>query len=231
MALLEVCVGGVEDAVLAALMGAGRLELNTGLEVGGLTPSSSLIKRTLAAVKVPVTVMVRPRPGGFVYSRNEWGTMLDDAVEIMDLGAAGVVFGCLTGEGRVDPERVRAMVELVGERDIVFHRATDETPDLDEALTILKDHGVTRVLTAGGAADVTTGLTTLTELIARHPEVEIMPGGGVTPGNIGALVAATGCAAIHGSFSRAVEEVGLYGGHRRLVPEDVRAAVTELQTP
>ena len=229
MALLEVCVGGVEDAVLATLMGAGRIELNIGLEVGGLTPSASVIKRTLAAVKVPVVVMVRPRPGGFVYSRSEWGSMLDDAAEIMDAGAAGVAFGCLNEQGLIDGERVRAMVELVGERDVVFHRAIDETPDLEEALTILKDLGITRVLTAGGAGDVFTGAVTIAGLIAHNPGIEVMPGGGVTPENIKELVTALACTAIHGSFSQAVEEVGLFGGHRRLVPEAVRAAAIQLE--
>jgi len=62
--LLEACITAVADAVAAARHGAERLELNVGIELGGLTPSSGLLQQVKEAVDVPVLVMIRPRGGG-----------------------------------------------------------------------------------------------------------------------------------------------------------------------
>ena len=59
-------VGGGRRAAEAG--GADRLELCAGLELGGLTPSLGLYTEVVLAVMRPVWVMIRPRPGEFVYS-------------------------------------------------------------------------------------------------------------------------------------------------------------------
>src|SRR5699024_3769537 len=79
MPRLEVCVATPYSIEAAHDGGADRLELCTGLETGGLTPSAGLVDTALAH-NVPdgVRVLVRPRPGGFVYTPDEVAVMVSD---------------------------------------------------------------------------------------------------------------------------------------------------------
>ena len=95
--LIELCVEGVDGAVTAAEAGADRIELCASLLEGGLTPSLGTLRATLAAVSIPVAVMVRPRGGDFLYSEREFASMLDDVARFRDEGAACVVFGLSAG--------------------------------------------------------------------------------------------------------------------------------------
>ena len=66
--LFEVCIASLGDALSCVAGGAGRVELNSALELGGLTPSAGLVREVVEALtpsKTPVIAMVRPRPGGF----------------------------------------------------------------------------------------------------------------------------------------------------------------------
>ena len=55
-----------------------------------------------------------------------------------------------------------------------------------------------RVLTSGGAATAAQGTTTLGRLVERAGgRLAIVAAGGVRPGNVGALVAATGVREVH----------------------------------
>jgi copper homeostasis protein len=49
-------------------------------------------------------VMIRPRPGSFIYTPPEVDTMFADIAAAREAGAAGVVFGCLDENGDVDLE-------------------------------------------------------------------------------------------------------------------------------
>ncbi len=63
-------------------------------------------------------VMIRPRPGDFIYGEAEVATMEQDIAHAARLGASGVVFGAVTPEGSVDEvvtgKLVRAARSLVG---------------------------------------------------------------------------------------------------------------------
>ena len=73
--LIEVCCGSAEDVQIAAAAGADRVELNSALFLGGLTPSMGAME-TARQVDIPIMAMVRPREGGFCYSETEFRTML-----------------------------------------------------------------------------------------------------------------------------------------------------------
>src|SRR5262245_28597385 len=88
--LLEIAVGSVEDAVAAERGGAGRIELNAALSLGGLTPSLGTLIEVKRAVKIPVLVMVRPRRGGFAYSDADFRVMRRDIDLFLDNGADGL---------------------------------------------------------------------------------------------------------------------------------------------
>lgn len=198
--ILEVCCGSVGDVWEAARAGADRVELNSALFLGGLTPSLGAMELSRQA-SIPIMAMVRPREGGFCYSEEEFQTMLLDARRLLDAGADGIVFGFLRPDGTVDEERCRAMLEVIGEKESVFSRAMDVTPDWRSALDQLIGLGVTRVLTSGQAASAPAGADTIRAMRDRAAgRIQILPGCGVRPDNAAALLAATGCDQIHGSF-------------------------------
>src|SRR5688572_10855372 len=85
--LLEVCVASVDDAVAAAAGGADRIELNSALELDGLTPSHGLLLETRRRVRIPVIVMARPRAGDFCYSDSEFKVLRRDVDHALEGGA------------------------------------------------------------------------------------------------------------------------------------------------
>lgn len=94
--LFEICCGSAEDAILAYRAGASRVELNSDLFHGGLTPTlGSLIAVKKAAPALEIMAMVRPREGGFCYTDTEYAVMKEDAQLMLEHGADGIVFGFL----------------------------------------------------------------------------------------------------------------------------------------
>ena len=205
--LIEACCGSAEDALHAARGGADRVEMNTALYLGGLTPSVGSLRVLRETSAVPVMAMLRPREGGFCYSETAFRTMLSDGEQLLASGADGLVFGCLTPEGEVDEPRVRALVALCGSRPAVFHRAIDVVPDWRRALEALIHCGVTRVLTSGQAKSAMLGAETIAQMVRfAQGAIEILPGAGVTPDNVLRLLEITGCTQVHLSRRRELRD-------------------------
>lgn len=225
--LIEACCGSAEDALHAARGGADRVEMNTALYLGGLTPSIGSLRVLRETSAVPVMAMLRPREGGFCYSETAFRTMLSDGEQLLATGADGLVFGCLTPEGEVDEPRVRALVALCGSRPAVFHRAIDVVPDWRRALEALIHCGVTRVLTSGQAKSAILGAQTIAQMVRfSQGAIEILPGAGVTPDNVLELLEITGCTQVHLSRRRELRDTStranpsLRFGHPQSPPED-----------
>ncbi|MCB9158821.1 MAG: copper homeostasis protein CutC [Caldilineaceae bacterium] len=200
--LLEIAAGSVEDCVVAQTGGADRVELNSALALGGLTPSLGTLLEVKQRTRLPVMAMVRPRPGGFCYSDAEFATMLRDADLLLEHGADGLVFGVLHADGRVDAARTAQLVARCGPRAAVFHRAFDVTPDPADALATLIDVGVARVLTSGQAPRALEGADVIRALVTQAAgRIEILPGAGIRPDSVAALLDATGCTQVHASLS------------------------------
>ncbi|KQY22981.1 copper homeostasis protein CutC [Cellulomonas sp. Root485] len=213
--LLEIAVQDVAGAVLAADLGADRLELCAALAAtGGLTPSIGLLDATVAALPphVGVHVLVRPRAGSFVYTADELDVQVRDVRAAVRAGAAGVVVGALTASGAVNRGAVSRLVDAADGREVTFHRALDTVPLLAGALDDLASLGVVRVLTSGGAAASIDGVDRLASTVTlAGGRLQVMAGGGVRPADIPALVA-VGVDAVHLSASRHVDESGGPGG-------------------
>ena len=225
--LIEACCGSAEDALHAARGGADRVEMNTALYLGGLTPSVGSLRVLRETSAVPVMAMLRPREGGFCYSETAFRTMLSDGEQLLATGADGLVFGCLTPEGEIDEPRVRALVALCGSRPAVFHRAIDVVPDWRRALEALIRCGVTRVLTSGQANSAILGAQTIAQMVRfSQGAIEILPGAGVTPDNVLELLEITGCTQVHLSRRRELRDTStranpsLRFGHPQSPPED-----------
>lgn len=224
---LEVCCGSAEDVIEAARGGADRVELNSDLFHGGLTPTMGALQVVKRHTHIPVMCMVRPREGGFCYTQTEFEVMLCDARALLDAGADGIVFGFLDENGRVDEARTRAMLEVIGDRQSVFHRAIDVVPDVFEALDTLIGLGVRRVLTSGQQPTVAQGA----QMIRRMREhargrIEILPGGGIDLGDVRACREQTGVDALHVAAHRTAYDTScrfntaIYFGGAIYPPED-----------
>ena len=196
--LLECCVGSVESAVNAELGGAGRVELCSALELGGVTPSSAAIRLARERIDIPLFVLIRPRGGDFHYSPIEVEVMKTDIAAARDLGADGIVLGISRKDGNVDVERTAELIEASGGASITFHRAFDSTPDPLAALETLRELGVNRVLTTGGADRAEESLTGLEKLAeAAAGRIGILPGGGINHENCRRIIEQTGAREIH----------------------------------
>jgi copper homeostasis protein CutC len=196
MIKVEVCIESVADALTAAEVRADRLELCTGLALGGLTPSVGMIEAVRAAVGIPIMVLIRPRPGGFCYSDSEFAVLRREIELAIRAGADGIVTGVLTESAEVDRNRCRQIIETCAGKPLVFHRAFDFTPEPFEALDTLA--GFSRVLTSGQRSSANEGAELIRKLRDyASGRIEILPGGGINAINVIDLLNRTGCDQIH----------------------------------
>lgn len=195
---LEICCGSLDDALSAQEGGADRIELCAALCVGGLTPSLGTLLEVKARLAIPVMVMIRPRAAGFHYHDREIAVMERDVAAAVQAGAEGVVFGVLQADGSIDEAACRRLRTAARDREAVFHRAFDVTPDPFSTLEQLVGLGFTRVLTSGGGQSAMEGASTVRRLVdAARGRIEILPVGGIRAHNVQAIVAATGCRQVH----------------------------------
>lgn len=199
----ELCVESLASARAAEAGGADSIELCSELECSGLTPSPALMISTIAAVSLPVHVLIRPRPGDFVYAPAELEKMAAQIEAAKETGAAGVALGVLQADGRVDVERARMLIEMARPLHVTFHRAFDATRDLNEALEDVIATGADNLLTSGGARDVLAGAATIGALARQAGDrIRITAGGGLRLNSIVEVVRRSGVHALHGSLTR-----------------------------
>lgn len=212
---VEICVDSVEGAIAAQAGGADRVELCDNLLEGGTTPSAGTIRAARRKLTIGLHVIIRPRGGDFLYSDDEMDVMREDVRTAKELGADGVVIGCLTSRGDIDVERNRDLIALARPLSVTFHRAFDMCRDPKTALEDLVNLGVNRLLTSGQEATCVEGLELLRELqVQAAGRVIIMPGGGLTPRNIRKVVEATGVSEVHLSARKNVESGMVYRNSR-----------------
>lgn len=198
---LEVCVDDVAGLKAAIEGGADRIELCSALSVGGLTPSVGLMSLA-GRSPVPCYAMIRPRPGNFVYSRDDLAVMEDDVRFAASCGIAGVVFGANLPDGRLDRDALKQLSEVIGSMPRTLHRAFDLVPDIADAIEIAIDCGFERILSSGRAVSACEGIDDLKATIkAAAGRISIMPGSGVNLDTIEALLTQLDVAEVHSSCS------------------------------
>ena len=237
--ILEIAANSLTSALAAQEGGAGRLELCTALELGGLTPSHAQIALARERLHVPLYVLIRPRAGDFLYSDIECETMQRDIETCAALGCDGVVLGVLDADGRVDTARCRTLIAAAGKLGVTFHRAFDLSRDPAQALEDIVALGCERILTSGAQASAVDGAALIRDLVVQaNGRLAVMPGAGITAQNIAALAAATGAHEFHASAKRQLPSgmqhrpslLGdMEGGELRSDAEQVRALVAALQ--
>jgi copper homeostasis protein len=198
--LLEACVTTVEEAVMAARSGAGRLELCRDLRQGGLAPSTATLRAVRAAVDIPVRVMVRPDSGSFRPTVEEVGEMKSQIEGFLSAGADGIVLGVL-GPGGIDVPLLADLMRALP-CAVTFHRAFDEVTDSDSALEALIEMGVSHVLTSGGAPTALAGASRLRRLAELASDrVTILGAGRIRADHVLDLVERTGLSEVHARAS------------------------------
>ena len=220
--LVEVCCGSADDVIEAKKAGADRVELNSDLFHGGLTPTVGSLLVAKRETGMKIMTMIRPREGGFCYTEAEFAVAIEDAKQLLANGSDGLVFGFLHTDGTIDVKRTAILAKLAHSagKEAVFHRAIDVVPDWKQALDILIDLNITRVLTSGQEADVSNGTETVREMIRYAAgRIQILPGAGITARNYQRIVAETGTDQIHLAAHRSVADTSVlnnrsifYGG-------------------
>ncbi|MCI6837609.1 MAG: copper homeostasis protein CutC [Eubacteriales bacterium] len=207
---LEICCGSAGDAIAAFTAGADRVELNSCLFFGGLTPTLGTLEEVLdKAPGKPVMAMVRPRAGGFCYDKTEFSVACREGEALLRKGAAGLVFGFLREDGTPDSARIRVFTEMTRSygRESVFHRAVDVVPDWRKALDVLMEQGVTRVLTSGQAPTALAGAACIRHMREYAAgRIEILPGAGIRLHNLQEVLRLTGCRQVHMSAHSSFED-------------------------
>jgi copper homeostasis protein len=210
-ALIEACVDSIDSAIEAELGGADRIELCGELLQGGVTPSAGLVGGVCERIRIPVYVLVRPRPGDFLYDDDELDVMLRDIEVIRSLNVEGIAIGALTRDGDIDIGTLYTLIAAAGDMNVTFHRAFDFVKDQRVALEALIELGVDRVLTSGGAPTALEGAKMLAELVDQGGnDITILAGGGITAANAAEVVRLSGVKEVHVRAAAAVQSEMAY---------------------
>lgn len=186
--MIEVIATTLQEAKQAERFGADRLELIADMPSGGTTPSFGTIRNVIEHVEIPVHVMIRPHANSFVYNEDDEETLLADVGLCRELGAAGIVFGALTVDGKIDERLLGEVIKHKGDMALTFHRAIDEVRDITAAVEVLNDFPeVDHVLTSGGAATAREGIDLL-KAMREVAEMNILPGAGIDADNVRELM-------------------------------------------
>ena len=197
---LEICTGNFNSVKAALDGGAHRVELCSGLDEGGLTPSAGLIKAACQLKQIDKHVLIRPRGGDFLYNTKEKDIILEDIAYSKILGVDGIVIGALTETGEIDIPFIRECVKAAQGLHVTFHRAFDLCADPLKALDDITDTGCDRILTSGQASSAEAGIPLLQTLVKKAgKDIIIMPGCGVSPLNAAKILRETGATEIHAS--------------------------------
>ena len=226
--LLEICVESVDHAIAAERGGAHRIELCSDLSSGGITPSAGCMQTARRHLRIPIHVLIRPRPGDFEYSDRELEIMRNDIVAAKNLNMDGVVLGVLHEDARIDVERTKALVELARPLPVTFHRAFDASQNMEASLEDVIKTGASRILTSGGQARAIDAIAVLARLVRLSRErILIMPCGGVNSENVAEIIQTTLAQEVHSSAGASTPESAGNGG---VLPQGNNQAASSLHS-
>lgn len=185
---LECCVDSVESAIAAEKGGATRLELCSNLIIGGTSPSISLFKQIKKYVHLPVRVLLRPRFGDFCYTRYEIDILNDEINTFKNLGADGIVIGCLNPDGELNIKAMHKFIYLADKLPVTLHRAFDVCANPMDTLEICKQLGISTILTSGAKNCALDGKELIKQLCDYAENIEILAGAGINSKTIELLL-------------------------------------------
>ncbi len=199
--VFEVIVCNVAEAVLAEQYGATRLELIDAFADGGCSPDLLLAKDVIAAVKIPVNVMVRPHGNGFVLNDQHMQQVIKEIDFLINNTAVnGIVFGSLDESNKIEFEQLKIVANMLDSSGklLTFHRAIDCCNGIIDNFNLLidfiqKNYLPTHLLTSGGYPSAVDGINTINtfyKLIQQYNStLKIIVGSGVKPDNLDQILA------------------------------------------
>lgn len=195
---IEICVDNLESVLTANQLKIDRIELCSALSLGGLSPSYGLLTEAIALSKVPLSVMIRPRSGDFIFSQQELKVMLTEVALCKSLSIQHIVIGALTPDAEIDLDCTKQLIDAAGEMEITFHRAFDLCRDPYLALEQLIELGCHRVLTSGQSINAFQGIPVLKQLVKQSDSrIQIIAGCGINAKNVGEILEKTKVPEIH----------------------------------
>lgn len=230
--IFEICTDTVEGMLAAKKYGVQRIELCSGLSVGGLTPSVGLVQQCTMISAVEVHVMIRHKEGGFGYSKSDIEIMKTDIITAKKAGASGVVFGVLNEKNEISKLN-EALVHTAKSMDleVTFHRAFDFVPDPNKAIEQLIELDFNRLLTSGLQPTAEEGLALISDLQTSYgSSIQIMAGSGVTALNA-VKIAASGVNNLHFTARKSLnKKTALSMGEQMFVDEEkIKNIVNQFQ--
>lgn len=200
--IVEICCGSFYDAKQAYLGGAKRIELNSALHLGGLTPSIASLELTKKELDLKVIAMLRPRGAGFNYCDEDFEVMKRDCELLLEYDTDGIAFGFLNSSSQIDIERTKKIVEIVKSynAETVFHRAFDCVDNPFSSIEILIELGIDRILTSGLKSKAVDGMELIKQLQQKYGDkIEILAGSGINYSNAKSVIEFTGIHQVHSS--------------------------------
>jgi|TARA_B110000263_G_scaffold144192_1_gene125098 copper homeostasis protein len=180
---LEVCIdnlGGLEACIAG---NADRIELCSLLIKDGLTPTIELMEQA-SIISIPIRVMIRPKPGNFIFSSFDLKKMLNDIDTVKSFGFEGIVIGSTLASRELDKDVLKALINRASGLRKTLHRAIDTIFNPVGAVETAINLGFDCILSSGGSKNAVDGLSTLKEMKKRASgRIEIMPGSGINPEN------------------------------------------------
>ena len=176
---IEICSDSLESILTANKVGANSIELCSCMTVGGVTPSSALIKKAVEISKIPIHCLIRPREGHFVYNDYEFNTIINDIKDAKENGVKGIVIGVLTEDFKINITQLDKIIKVSKGLKITFHRAFDSIVDSKKAIDLLSKIGVNRILSSGKANKAVNGIKNLIDWKNYDSKILIQPGGGI----------------------------------------------------
>ena len=177
---VEICASSLLSVKNAISARADRVELCSAFKLGGITPSTGLIKEAIKLDKIPIHCLIRPREGDFFYDSSEIKIIKNDILIAKEFGCSGVVLGCLNNDYSLDLKTLQSFIDLAYPMEISFHRAFDLVKEPFEAMHQLIKLGFNRILSSGQKETAELGIDLLKDLKNKsNGQIAIMPGAGI----------------------------------------------------
>lgn len=197
---LEIATFNLDSIWTAQYAKIQRIELCSDYSNGGLTPDLETITSAKEIFSGDIFVMIRCRPGNFIYSNDEQKSMLQSIKQIKSLKINGFVYGALTGKLTIDEYKCNQIIEAAYPLDVTFHRAFDLIPDKELQTEKLIELNFKRILTSGGKSSASENISTLKNLnLNFQNHITLIAGGGIRSTNIKSIAESTGIRELHSS--------------------------------